>query len=277
VSAHPRKATSGLALAALLGAAEARAAGSYQVHTFSGTLPHGAPHLPGALSEQDQANLRLKPLVAAGDPPIVVAGQARAGVPFFSVGVRHGLTGVLTADVRAHGWVFQDKPLMAGQPVYGVPMSGSNGAGVVWCAPIHERGGDGPHWRAICLPQNDGRFAWIEANPAMMPLNLAWIGGLEHTATEPQVVRQTVDLPPMTLSYAFAGWNSSHWLKLDVRIDWGEGPHLLHTILVPPSADGTVDLRVMGGEIVLQAAAPDNTAVTVEVRTAPHADALVAY
>jgi len=268
-----------LIVALVASRADAHRAGAYTIYNIQGTAPHGAPHVPAAPRPQDLADLRLKPLVASGEPPTALAGPVAKGVPFFTVGVRHGVTGVLTSDVRAHVWFFADKPLQAGQPVYGIPMSGSNGVGMVWCAPLREADDHGAlHWRAICLPRNDDRFAWIEANPAMMPLNLTWVGGLEHVASAPAVDRRPVDFPPMTLSYAFGGWNKDHWLVLDVRIDWGEGPESLHSIVVPPAAaDGTVVLHVMQGELALRAAGPHDEAATVEVRSPPRPDAPIAY
>jgi hypothetical protein len=228
-------------------------------------------------SRQDLADLQLKPLVAAGAPPSATAGDVGKGAPFFSVGVRHGVTGVLTSEVRARGWLLADKPLPAGQAVYGVPMAGSDGAGMVWCAPVRQSQGGELRWRAVCLPQNDGRFAWIEAKPALMTLNLNWIGGLEHVASPPAVERRPVDFPPMTLSYAFGGWNKDHWLVLDVQIDWGEGPQLLHAILVPPAADGGIDLHVMQGELSVRPSGPHGVGATVAVLSPPKADAPLAY
>ena len=276
-------AAAGLALAVSLGAAPARAhggggGGSYTTYYFPGSVPHGAPHLPAAPSKDDLADLQLKPLVAAGAAPIASAGPLAKGGQFFSVEVRHGVTGVLTSEVRGHGWLFTDKPLPAGQAVYGIPMAGSNGAGMVWCAPVREAAeGDAPRWRAACIVRNDDRFAWIEAKPAMMTLNLSWIGDFAHVASAPQVERRPVDFPPMTLSYAFGGWNKDHWLIVDVRIDWGEGPQLLHSILVPPAADGDAELHVMGGELVVRADGGRDDAATVEVRSPPSMDAAVAY
>jgi hypothetical protein len=252
--------------------------GGYTIFSSPGTLPHVAPHAPGVSpSRLDLADLQLKPLVAAGDPPSATAGDVTKGLAFFTVGVRHGVTGVLTSEVRARHWIFSDKPLPAGQAVYGVPMSGSDGAGMVWCAPARQSESGVLRWRAVCLPQNDGRFAWIEAKPALMTLNLAWIDGAEHLANAPMVERRSVDFPPMTLSYAFGGWNKDRWLVLDVRIDWGEGPQPLHSILVPPAADGSVDLHIMQGELTVRPGGAHGDDATVAVLSPPRPDAPIAY
>ncbi|HWF76159.1 MAG TPA: hypothetical protein VN694_03195 [Caulobacteraceae bacterium] len=271
-------AVAGLAIVAARGGpVHAAGGGSYTTYYFSGTVPRVQPHVPAPPRAEDLADLKLKPLVASGDPPSARPGLFAKGDAFFTVGVRHAVTGVLTSEVRAHVWFFADKPLPAGQPVYGIPMSGSNGAGMVWCAPVREARQGVPHWRAICLPKNDDRFAWIEAKPAMMTLNLSWIGGLEHVAGAPAVERRPVDFPPMTLSYAFGGWNRDGWLILDVRLDWGEGPQALHAILVPPGPNGGVDLHLMQGELSVRPSGASGDAAAVEVLSAPRPDAPIAY
>ena len=256
-------------------AAHGGGSGSYTTYYIPGSLPHRAVHLPAAPSKEDLADLQLKPLTASGAPPTATAGVVAKGGQFFAVGVRHAITGVLTSEVRGRGWFFSDKPLPAGQAVYGIPMAGSNGAGMVWCAPVRDAAaGDAPRWRAACIVRNDTRFAWIEATPAMMTLNLNWIDGWQHVASAPVVERRPVDFPPMTLSYAFGGWNKDHWLIIDVRLDWGEGAQLLHSIVVPPKPDGSVHLNLMQGEVSLT---PVGDAATVAVLNAPRADAPIAY
>jgi hypothetical protein len=268
----------GLGLGASPTLAHGGGGGSYTTYYFPGSVSHRAPHLPGAPSPQDLADLQLKPLIAAGPPPAASAGPVTKGGQFFAVGVRHAITGVLTSEVRGRGWFFSDKPLPAGQAVYGIPMAGSNGAGMVWCAPLRDAAqGEAPRWRAACIVRSDDRFAWIEAKPAMMTLNLDWIGGVAHVASAPSVERRPVDFPAMTLSYAFGGWNKDGWLILNVRIDWGEGPQPLHSILVPPAAEGAVDLHVMRGELVVKPAGAHGEDATVEVRAAPQAGESISY
>jgi hypothetical protein len=249
----------------------------YDTYTV-GSSPPGPSHMPPPVSDAAKAEMQLKPLVADGVAPAVTTGIVNKGASFFSVGVKHGVTGVLKGQVVGHGWFLSDKPLPIGQQVYGIPMAGSGGEGIVWCAPRSEPGEGGrAHWTAVCLPHNDAnQFAWIVANPALMTLDLSWPYGLPHVASEPIVDRRPVVFPPMTLSYAFDGWNKQHWFIVDVQIDWGEGPQTLRSIAVPPAADGAASLKVMGGEIALrQTAVLDQ--ISVELRSPPNADAAIAY
>ena len=195
----------------------------------------------------------LKPLVPAGAPPTVTAGEVAKGQPFFTVGVRHGVTGVLKQEVRGKGWFF-DKALPVGQPVYGVPMAGAGSTGLVWCAPRQDdkpRGKSPTRWAAACLPQSAAQANWVEAQTAMMSVNLAWYAGSRATNLL-DVERGPVDLPPLTLSYVFGGWSEQGSLMLEVKLDWGEGPQPLRSLRVAPGADGVVTIRTMGGVIAVR-------------------------
>jgi hypothetical protein len=164
--------------------------------------------------------------------------------------VRHGVTGVLKQEVRGKGWFF-DKALPAGQPVYAVPMAGAGATGLVWCAPRQDdkpKGKSPTRWAAACLPQNAAQANWVEAQTAMMSVNLSWFYG-SRTTNALDVERGPIDLPPMTLSYVFAGWSEQGSLMLEVRLDWGEGPQLLRALRVAPGTDGVVSVKTMDGVI----------------------------
>jgi hypothetical protein len=199
------------------------------------------------------AELSLKPLVSAGTAPTVIGGDIAKGQPFFTVGVRHGVTGVLKQEVRGKGWFF-DKALPVGQPVYGVPMAGAGATGLVWCAPRQDdkpKGKSPTRWAAACLPGSATQANWVEAQTAMMSVNLSWFYG-SRTTNALDVERAPIDLPPMTLSYVFAGWSEQGSLMLEVRLDWGEGPQLLRALRVAPGADGVVTVKTMDGAIAVK-------------------------
>ncbi|MGR4866311.1 hypothetical protein [Caulobacter sp. LARHSG274] len=208
------------------------------------------PPKPASLQQASPPDFAPRPLVSAGAPPAVAVGGVAKGQPFFTVGVRHGVTGVLKQEVRGKGWFF-DKALPAGQPVYGVPMAGAGAAGLVWCAPRLEekpRGKSPTRWAAACLPQNVSQANWVEAQTAMMSVNLSWYQG-SRTVSAVAVEPGPIDLPAMTLTYVFGGWSEQGSLLLDVRLDWGEGPQLLRSLRVAPGADGVVTIKTMDGVI----------------------------
>jgi len=223
----------------------------------------------------------LRALVAAGAGPATVSGPLAKGQAFFTVGVKHGLTGVLKNEVQGHAWL-SDRKLPFDQPLYGVPMAGSSGPGIVWCAP-QAKAGDGKTkvWSASCLVDGGGKYVWVNARPALMTLDLHWTEGGGRTATPPSVERRAVELPAMSLSYAFGGWNKQHWLVVDMQIDWGEGPQTLRSISVPPAEDGAAILRVMGADIrVRPGPSKSSTQIeqaVVEVLTAPHEGGDIPY
>jgi hypothetical protein len=120
---------------------------------------------------------------------------------------------------------------------------------------------------------------WVEIRPAMMSADLSWPSNI-RLASPPEVERGPVQLPPMTLSYAFGGWTKQGWLVVDVQLDWGDGPQLLRAITIPVGPDGA-SLRVMGGEIVVTAApkakGQEVAQASVQVKAPPQPDAAIAY
>ncbi len=218
-----------------------------------------------------------EPLVADGAPS-ATGGVLEKGQGFFSIGVRHGLTGVLMNEVRGRGWL-ADRPLSVDQPVYGVPMAGSSGQTIIWCAPRLDNPADHAavkHYVGICLP--DGW--WVKTDNAMMTVNLSWPAGGGQLVSTPTVDRRPVDLPPISMSYAFGGWTKEGWLIVDVRLNWGEGPKTLRSIIMPPGADGVSTLRVMGGEIAVKRGGPkppESDRAIVEVRAPPQAGGRLVY
>jgi hypothetical protein len=239
-------------------------------------LVAGAPLAPPTLSAAIGAAVQQaapdKPLVADGRPPAVVSGALASGQPFFTVGVRHGVTGVLIVEAQDHA-TFSEHRLPVGTPVYGMPMAGSSAAAIVWCAPQQagSSGGQPGRWTTYCMPAGDRAFMWTQAKPAMMPLDLSWGGWTGKMNSAPTVERRPVALPPMVLSYAFGGWNKDRWLVVLVQLDWGEGPQTLHAISVPPSADGSARLKVMGGEVIIHPAPQSSASTPAALRNADSA------
>jgi hypothetical protein len=233
------------------------------------------------MSEEVRRDLRIAPLVAAGPGPIVADGAVDKGQAFLSVAVKHALTGTLTSPVAAKGWFAGNRKLPAGTPVYGVPMGGPDGVGVVWCAPRYGPAKDHVnHWSAICLPFGDAAHVWIEAHPAMFPAALDWNDATDRNTSPPTVARGPVDFPPMTLSYAFGGQNERGWLIVETRIDWGEGPQVLRSIALPPGSSGETTIKVMGGEFAVRIAPAETGAplrASIAVRAAPQASAAIGF
>ena len=236
------------ALALCLGAAAGAAAAQTTIITIqpSPTPPQHAPR--PTLSEAERADLQRPPLVSAG-APVAASGEIAAGQAFLTVPVRHGFTGVLAKPVTTERG-FNHPSLPAGQAVYGQPMGGPDGPGLVWCAP--RSAGQPVRWTAVCLPYGDESHVWVEGEPALLASQLKWHDASARTASAPEVDRRPIDLPPMRLDYAFAGVDPRGWAIVAIRLDWGEGPKLLRSVALPPAADGATHLRLMGGEIALR-------------------------
>ena len=241
--------------AALIGLASLCLAGPALAGSSGPTILYfpGTPVLPTHaarpdLTDEQRRELQLKPLVAEG-APLATAGPLKEGGAFLQTRVRHAITGKLTAQVKTQGLFSGGQTLPAGQAVYGVPMGGPDGPGLVWCAP--RKGQGAGKWSTICLPFGDAKHVWVKATPAMFPLALSWFDAGGTNTNPPLVERGPVELPPMTLSYAFGGVNARGWLVVDCRLDWGEGPALLRSVALPPDATGRVRLKLLGGEIAL--------------------------
>jgi hypothetical protein len=227
------------------------------------------------------ASREARALVGIGVPPSVTSGATAKGQDFFSVQVRHGMTGVLRNSVESRAFL-SDRTLPLDQPLFGIPMAGSSAATVVWCAPQRAGAGGDLHWTAACLVDSGRGYVWVDAHPAMMTLDLQWSAGGGRAASPPSIEPRHVDLPAMTLSYAFGGWTKQNWAEILERIDWGEGPQLLRKVDVPPDADGVATVRLMGGEILVRPAPPaknqkPSDVALIEVRVSPKADAEISY
>ena len=108
------------------------------------------------------------------------------------------------------------------------------------------------------------RERWTSGAPAMMGaahIRLPGHGEPAYAAA-PMVERRDVDLPPMILSYAFAGWDKST-LKVETKLDWGAGAYSLQTRSWPADAAGVVHLPVVGGEMLIKAIPGDEGSIDV--------------
>lgn len=257
-------------------AAAAPASSPTVIYIPGRSTPQHSPRPPP--DSQTSDDLRRSPLVGDEAPQLSATRRLAPGESFLKVKVRHSLTGVLATDVVAKGWLSGRRKLAAGTGVFGIPMGGPDGRGLVWCAPqVHPMKGQADHWTATCLPFGDASHLWIDGSPALMPRDLSWNEVAAIRVGAPDVRRQPVDFAPMTLSYAFGGWDARGWLKLEVRLDWGEGPQILRGIALQPGADGAASVKLLGGEMTLwrDASAPLDAAI--EVRAAPTADAAIIF
>jgi len=229
------------------------------------------------LDAATQAALKEPPLVADGEARVAAAPRLTAGQAFVEIPVRHGLTGELVADVAIKEW-FSGGKLPGGLPVFGVPMAGPDGPTLVWCAPqpAKKPQADGRPLQqvSICLPFGDKTHVWVEGRPALLPVGLTWSNGAARRTSRPEVRRGPQAFPPMTLSYAFAGLDARGWVRVETRLDWGEGPQTLRAIALPPGADGAALVRAAGGAFALK---PAGAEVVVEVRAPPAPGAPVVY
>lgn len=214
--------------------------------------------------------MRQPPLIPAG-APTVVSGQIGVGQVFLTVPVRHGITGALRNTVSVKGGLFPGDSLGVGQPVFGVPMSGTVGSDVIWCAPRRKPGG--AHWTSVCFPTDASKqYHWVDiVSPALFPVRLFW-----STATRPPTSTPTVEpgetaLPPMIMTIKLASVKAAKpgaaqqnaTYTLAVSIDWGEGPNELSPLRVPLGLFGA-QFRLLDGELKLTpGAAPDTMTVTM--------------
>lgn len=225
----------------------------------------------------DQSALVEQSLMPTGAPAHVASGPISKGDTIYSIGARHGITGVLTSDVWLGKYVYfhqaqpPDAPsLKVGQIIYARTVADADAVHIVWCAP---RKSDSGHWTdAVCLPTDGTGYVWIEAKPAMLVGTLLIPEALRPYATPPIVRRQPVDLPPMTLSYVFRGWSKGA-ANIDAQVDWGEGPQSFKTTALSAGANGAADLPVASGKILIRpGATPEDADVQFQASpsSGPH-------
>jgi len=250
----------------------------YTTLFFPGSPPPQRHSPRPAMDDQTRADLKLPPLIALGPPRPAAAGRLAPGDAFLQLSVRHGVTGVLVSDVSAKGRFGKKRRLPAGTSVFGIPMGGPDGRAFVWCAPRQGEVKDQPKaWSVTCLPFGDKANLWVEGKPAMMPVSLDWDDANIRETDIPDVRRQPVSLPPLTLSYVFAGWDAKGWLKLEYRLDWGESPQLLRTISLGPGADGAVSVKLMGGRFMLRPDPNTPADAAFAVAATPTPDAAIEF
>jgi hypothetical protein len=91
----------------------------------------------------------------------------------------------------------------------------------------------------------------VSAEPAMMGAANLMIPELSLPyVAEPIVERRPVDLPPMVMSYVFRGWDKDR-LKVEMRLDWGDGPETVQRRSWPADSSGQVRIPVIGGDLVV--------------------------
>lgn len=237
-----------------------------------GTLMTGLPFRKAqdvptetAAAEAKAAEMSRSPMVATG-PARVVTGARAKGDLVLSVPVRHGITGRLQNEVRPMGlFTMGQAPLPVGQPVYGVPMGGSGGANVVWCALRSNTDAKGRRkFNALCLPRDSMGHRWLSATPALMVTSLAYS---QHTsaASVPTVAEGPVDFGVnLRLEYEFGAWRKNFAdLGVFLRTDDGESQRV-GTVWAPRLKDGSgAAFLVLGGALKLTPT-PDGKGAVVE-------------
>lgn len=128
-------------------------------------------------------------LVSLGKPAI--ATTAKSGDEIFSVEVRHGLTGRLSAD--SEPLTRRDKlRLPAGTPLYGIAMRSNltplHDAEVVWCTPVAQPDGK---TQPFCFAPKTGTSSLTRAYSN--PFNVTGIVPSGHVRNPPMVERGPVD------------------------------------------------------------------------------------
>jgi hypothetical protein len=201
----------------------------------------------------------LSTLVSDGAPIVVATGPIAPGQSFLQMPVRHALTGSLAA--LAHlGAAWDDQILRVDQPVFGL-RTGGDEPGIVWCAPrqqVEPGHGSAGKWVTTCVAEREGGSFAMQIPVAMIATSLPWSSA---RATKPIEVRPgPVQLPPMTLSYVFLGFTDpslpTRFARVEMRLDWGEGPRAVRTLSAPVEADGVAKFGLLGGRFDFRFADP---------------------
>jgi hypothetical protein len=235
----------------------------------AGPLGHVAPgeslvEAAKAATPAESTRAKLVELLQAPLKPVgpaeVHAGEAKTGDVILSIPVTNGITGRLTAPVKALGLFASKTPLPTGQGVFGVPMSDNT---IVWCAPREETAKDGTRsYDTVCLPQA-GATRWVSVGHTLFVRGLSFTGSTSF-ADAPNVERGPVDFDmPMTLVYRYGGVRAGK-VEVQFEVQTPMGTYRLGWRPALPGPGGLGLLPALGGGLKITPAADGKTA-TVEV------------
>ena len=204
-----------------------------------------------------------EPLVATG-PVILHQGLLRVGETLFSATVKHGLTGTLQNRIHPGLMWRPEPPLEVGQALFAIPDEEGR---IAWCAPRLQE--DHKTYQTSCLMPHQ---VWMpHRTPALLPyaptFNYSQMGG---TNSDPSVAPGPIDLPPMTLSWVLAEITPSAkpgeggLYRIDVMVDWGQGPEKVYRRNYRLSASGQNE-EMLGARFKLSPG-PDGSTLVVTAR-----------
>lgn len=231
----------------------------------------------------------LRPTAA---PTFVATGVK--GQDLLSFPVTYAFTGVLRNEVKdrlSFGLSKSTRPIPAGTPVFGVPMSNSTGLaphpGLTWCAAQVEPGeaGKPARWNVTCFPKLPDMAKSLKGAIVFVPLGADVFPALfsfqktQDPATVPDIEERRLELnPPLKVAVVFDGWQRD-LAKIRVVVRQPEHnpfPGLLGANAPAPGeqtlarqslavdATGTARLPLFGGEIVLHRG-PDGRSAAAEI------------
>ena len=206
-----------------------------------------------------------------------IEATATVGGDLVVAPVAYAATGSLREPISGYSLLGKTKPLPAGTPVFGLPMteigSISNPAPLTWCAPLSKPGGKGGaaiQWDVICFPTYIVP-RWEELGPSLFPASIP-IRVSDSQSPPPEVLRGPIDVDlPLDVVVQFMGWTAD---GADVRFVVREpgsrsligikssGDHPIARIHLPRSADGGSHLAFYGGEVLIRPATNPSSAVT---------------
>lgn len=195
---------------------------------------------------------------------LITRGEIIAALP-----VMHGFTGVLSQDVKKMG-LFAKDSIPAGSPVFGIPMSGSSGPRIVWCAPRSATRGEKAVWNTVCLPKEGGLVPhrWVDVYTPFYPTYLYYSSNSTHGATDVLVELKPVEFPKMLLTIGFKEWDKDD-ADVFISVDAPNAKNPVGDRSLPRLPDGTVRLKAFGGEFKLTQVGTDRHAAMLEVITPP--------
>lgn len=210
------------------------------------------------------------------------------GRDLISVPVTYAFTGVLRNEVRdrmSFGISKSTKPIPAGTPVFGIPMSYPTGLAphprLTWCAALVEPNGpEKPsRWNVTCFPKIFNKMiVFVPLGEDIFPASFSIRQG-EDMATVPDIEEKPVDLnPPLKLAILFAGWeHNAAELRVVVRqpqhtpfpgllggSQSAPGEQTLARERLPLDATGAAHLPLFGGEILIRPG-PDGKSAAAEI------------
>lgn len=216
-----------------------------------------------------KAQVGSKPYLHFTAPPTAAAADVAEGGEIIGGSVDHGIKGRLAAPILVKQGYGRSYEIPAGQSIYGIPMSATEGARrseieVVWCLPRFDE--KKKQWLTDCFSNGGSvtQIATVRGTP--FAIERLFTMPRSPSTSLPSVERDVGDFGPLRISVRLKRWGSKD-VALAVSVEPQQGAVSAWEYRFKPAADGSVSLSFGRGVLKLAPSQTVRKGVSVEVIT----------